>query len=88
MLNKSEPLQIKTMKMLFFWVMMPCGLKSTNIRHPHTRVKHCAYVHSVTTLLNPRGVTTVSHKYSLTAARHATVVLAVLLPCTVQTISK
>jgi hypothetical protein len=40
-------------------------------------VKHCVYVHSVATLLNPRGVTTVSHKYSLTVARHATVVVAV-----------
>jgi hypothetical protein len=44
---------------------------------PDIRVKHCAYGHSVTTLLNPRGVTTVSHKYSLTVARHATVVVAV-----------
>jgi hypothetical protein len=35
------------------------------ISHPGIRVKHCAYGHSVTTLLNPRGVTTVSHKYSL-----------------------
>jgi hypothetical protein len=41
------------------------------------RVKHCACDHSVATLLNPRGVTTVSHKYSLTVARHATVVVAV-----------
>jgi hypothetical protein len=40
-------------------------------------VKYCAYVHSVATLLNPRGVTTVSHKYSLTVARHGTVVVAV-----------
>jgi hypothetical protein len=40
-------------------------------------VKHCAYGHSVATLLNPCGVTTVSHKYSLTVARHATVVVAV-----------
>jgi hypothetical protein len=40
-------------------------------------VKHCAYGHSVTTLLNPRGVATVSHKYSLTVARHTTVVVAV-----------
>jgi hypothetical protein len=47
------------------------------IMHPHIKVKHCAYVHSVTTLLNPRGVTTVSHKYSLTAATHATVAVAV-----------
>jgi hydroxymethylpyrimidine/phosphomethylpyrimidine kinase len=44
------------------------------------RVKLCVYGHSVTTLLtllNPRGVTTVSHKYSLTVARHATVLVAV-----------
>jgi hypothetical protein len=41
------------------------------------RVKHYAYGHSVATLLNPRGVTPVSHKYSLTVARHATVVVAV-----------
>jgi hypothetical protein len=40
-------------------------------------VKHYAYGHNVATLLNPRGVTTVSHKYSLTAARHAAVVVAV-----------
>jgi hypothetical protein len=45
--------------------------------HPVIRVKYCAYGHSVATLLNPRGVTTESHKYSLTAARHATVVVAV-----------
>jgi hypothetical protein len=36
-----------------------------------------AYGHNVATLLNPRGVTTVSHKYNLTVARHATVVVAV-----------
>jgi hypothetical protein len=47
------------------------------VRHPDIRVKHCAYSHSVATLLNPRGVTTVSHKYSLTVARHSTVVVAV-----------
>jgi len=47
------------------------------IKHPDIRVKHCAYGHSVATLLNPRGVTTVSHKYNLTIARHATVVVAV-----------
>jgi hypothetical protein len=40
-------------------------------------MKHCAYGHCVATLLNPRGVTTVSHKYSLTVARHATVAVAV-----------
>jgi hypothetical protein len=47
------------------------------IRHPDIRVKHCACGHIVGTLLNPRGVTTVSHKYSLTVARHATVLVAV-----------
>jgi hypothetical protein len=52
------------------------------ISRPDIRVKHCAYGYSVATLLNPRGVTTVSHKYSLTAARHATVVVAV--PSSVQ----
>jgi hypothetical protein len=40
-------------------------------------VKHCAYDHSVETLLNPRDVKTVSHKYSLTVARQANVVVAV-----------
>jgi hypothetical protein len=40
-------------------------------------MKHCAYGHSVATMLNPCGVTIVSHKYSLTVARHATVVMAV-----------
>jgi hypothetical protein len=39
--------------------------------------KHCAYGHSVATLLNPRDVTTILHKYSLTVATHATVVVAV-----------
>jgi hypothetical protein len=48
-----------------------------SIRHPDIRMKHCAYGHSVATLLNPRDVTTVSHKYSLRVARHATVVVAV-----------
>jgi hypothetical protein len=47
------------------------------IRRPDMRVKHCAYGHSVATLLNPLGVTTVSHEYSLMVARHATVVVAV-----------
>jgi hypothetical protein len=52
------------------------------IRHPDIRVKHCTYGHSVATLLKPRGVTTVSLKYSLSVARHATVVVVVL--CTAQ----
>jgi hypothetical protein len=47
------------------------------ISHPDIRVKHGAYGHSVATLLNPRGVATVCHKYSLTVARHPTVVVAV-----------
>jgi hypothetical protein len=47
------------------------------IRHPDFRVKHCAYGHSTATLLNPRGITTVSRKYSLTVPRHTTVVVAV-----------
>jgi hypothetical protein len=41
------------------------------------RVKHCAYDHSVATLLNLHGVRTVPPKYSLTVARQATVVVAV-----------
>jgi hypothetical protein len=41
-------------------------------------VKHCANGHSVATLINPCGVTAVYHKYSLTVARHVTVVVAVL----------
>jgi hypothetical protein len=41
------------------------------------RVKHCLYGYSFATLLNPRGVATVPHKYSLIFARHATVVVAV-----------
>jgi hypothetical protein len=40
-------------------------------------VKPCAYCHNAATLLNPRGVATVSQKYSLTVARHVTVVVAV-----------
>jgi hypothetical protein len=47
------------------------------ISRPDIRVKHCAYGHRVATLQNPSIVTTVSHKYSLTVARHATVVVAV-----------
>jgi hypothetical protein len=40
-------------------------------------VKHCAYGHSIATLLNPSGVTTLSHKYSPTVARHANVLVVV-----------
>jgi hypothetical protein len=40
-------------------------------------MKHCVYGHGVATLLNARSVTIVSHKYSLTVARHTTVVVAV-----------
>jgi hypothetical protein len=53
------------------------NLRSRHITgHPNMRVKHCAYGHSTATLLNPRSVTKVSHKYSLTDARHATLVVA------------
>jgi hypothetical protein len=48
-----------------------------HISHPDIRVKHCAYGHSVTTLLNARSVTTVSRKYILTVASHATILVAV-----------
>jgi hypothetical protein len=47
------------------------------IKHPDVRVKYCAYGHSVATLLNPRGIATVSHKFSLIVTRHVTVVVAV-----------
>jgi hypothetical protein len=40
------------------------------ISHPDTRVKHCAYDHSVATLVNPRGVFP-------KVATYATVVVAV-----------
>jgi hypothetical protein len=39
--------------------------RSDIISHPDVRVNHCAYGHRVARLINPRGVTTVSHKYSL-----------------------
>jgi hypothetical protein len=55
---------------------MDSSIKCTT-RHLDSRVKHCAYGHRVATLLNPRGITTVSHKYSPTVARHTTVVVAV-----------
>jgi hypothetical protein len=45
-------------------------------------MKHCTYGHSVATLQNPLGGTTVSHEYSLTVARYTTVVVAV--PSTVR----
>jgi hypothetical protein len=51
--------------------------QDASIRHPDYSVKHCPHAHSVVTLLNPRGVTTVSHKYSLAVTRHGTVVVAV-----------
>jgi hypothetical protein len=51
--------------------------RPVTIRHQDIRVKHCAYDHTVATLLNPRGVTTVSYKYSLTVTRQATVKMAV-----------
>jgi hypothetical protein len=43
------------------------------IGRPDMRVKHWSYGHSFATLLNPRGVATVSHKYSLTVERHVVV---------------
>jgi hypothetical protein len=52
-------------------------LETIAVRHPDTRVKHCACGHSVATLLYTRGVTTVSHKCSRTVASHKTVVVAV-----------
>jgi hypothetical protein len=61
------------------WQLLPV---ESSISHPHIRVKHCAYGHSVATLLNPLGGKTVSHEYSLTVARYATVVVAV--PSTVR----
>jgi hypothetical protein len=59
-------------------VQVRCTEVCPALRHPDIRVKHCAYGHNVATLLNPRGVTTVSHKYSLTVATHETVAVAVL----------
>jgi hypothetical protein len=38
------------------------------ISHPDIRVKHWTH-HSIVTLLNPCGVTTVSHKYSLISCK-------------------
>jgi hypothetical protein len=58
------------------------------IRHPDIRVKHYAYGHSVATLLNTRGVAAVSHKYSVSVARHSNVVVAVPSLCTIPTIYK
>jgi hypothetical protein len=52
------------------------------ISHPYIRVKHCAYGHSLATLLIPLCVSAVSHKYCLTVARHAAVLVTV--PSTVQ----
>jgi hypothetical protein len=47
------------------------------IKHPDVRVKYCAYGHSLVTQPNPRGIATVSHKYSLIVTRQVTVVVAV-----------
>jgi hypothetical protein len=41
------------------------------------KVKYCAYGHIVATLLYPRDVTTVSQKYGVRVASHATMVVAV-----------
>jgi hypothetical protein len=54
-----------------------CNGSHAAIRNPGIRVKHWSYGHCVTTLLNPRGVAAVSHKYSLTVARNANAVVAV-----------
>jgi hypothetical protein len=73
-------------KILCLRVVLDATVKTSNwnlcrlgvsISRPDITVKHWAYGHSVAILLNPRGVTPVSHKYSLTVVRHATVVLAV-----------
>jgi hypothetical protein len=50
---------------------------SVIISHPDITVKHCVHGHSVATLLISRCVATFSHKYSLTVASCATVVVAV-----------
>jgi hypothetical protein len=39
----------------------------SDVRHPDIRVNHCANGHSAATLLNARGVKTVSRKYSPTS---------------------
>jgi hypothetical protein len=44
-------------------------------------VKYYAYGHSVATLLNPRGVATVPHKYSVTVARHVVVAVPSTVHC-------
>jgi hypothetical protein len=49
----------------------------TAIRQPDIRVKHCAYGHSVATPVNPCRDAAISHQYSVTVARHATVLVAV-----------
>jgi hypothetical protein len=50
-----------------------CETPGLPIGRPDMRVKHWFCGHSVPTLLNARGVATVSHKYSLTVARHVVV---------------
>jgi hypothetical protein len=45
--------------------------------HPEMRVKHCAYGHSVGTLLNPRGVTSFPQEQLHSCKTAATVVEAV-----------
>jgi hypothetical protein len=47
------------------------------ISYPDMRVQHCPFSHSVATLINPGGVTTVSHKHILTVARLVNCVVAV-----------
>lgn len=46
------------------------------ISHPDVKVNNCAYGHSVAILLNPRGVATAAHKYSVTVGRHTMLVVA------------
>jgi hypothetical protein len=66
-------MQAERGKETYFILILDLG----TIWHPDFKVKHCAYGHSVATMQNPRGVTTVSHTYCITVARHATVVVAV-----------
>jgi len=45
-------------------------MPSLTILHSDIKMKYCAHGHSVATQLNPHGVTTVAHKYSLTVTTH------------------
>jgi hypothetical protein len=72
-------LSVRTFHCLFYWSSGHSNFfhHFIPISHPDTWVKHSTYGHKVATLLNPRGVTTVLHKYSLTVSRHAAVLMAV-----------